>query len=437
MEAVHREELRAIRIGIALNALTTSRVLLLAVLAGGPSGVALAQGYSYQLQARANFVGAFNLPNSAFFTNSTPRLGDLGHIAFDLEVLPGAGQGLWAGSNGLGSVVYGSPLDTFILDIGQNDAGVVVFDLAQSAQDGVYRYDPATGLTTFATNQPLGASGWGTPQINNLGDLAFRAGFPGGRAFVRIREGVQTVYAAEAGIDIASPYSFLFTPSFNSSWQLAAKVRRGASGQLGESQPDEIRVFGPKGSFLVASDRDGDPGSNFQSFDNTVSINENGLVAFLATEVGGQRGVFVLSGGIVTRLAHEGLPEIGTIEFFPPSAGESGAVVFRATDANGLRTIWLARANTPLVRVVGEHDLVPTDLGPARIDQHDGSPVFGGGPTVNGFDEVAFNASLTPADDDQIEWGSGIFIARPVLGDAIFSDGFEGGNTGAWSLTTP
>ncbi len=47
---------------------------------------------------------------------------------------------------------------------------------------------------------------------------------------------------------------------------------------------------------------------------------------------------------------------------------------------------------------------------------------------------MAFIATLTPADNNQIEWGSGLFIA---YGAGIFDDGFETGDTGGWSAAVP
>ena len=85
---------------------------------------------------------------------------------------------------------------------------------------------------------------------------------------------------------------------------------------------------------------------------------------------------------------------------------------------------------TDLVRVIGEHDLVTTDLGTGRIDQHDGSVVFGGALSINARGDIAFSAGLTPENDNQVEWGSGIFIA--VGGGLIFADSFESGDTTAW-----
>ena len=87
-----------------------------------------------------------------------------------------------------------------------------------------------------------------------------------------------------------------------------------------------------------------------------------------------------------------------------------------------------------LVKVATEHDVVPTDLGEGRIDQHDGSVVMGGAPAINNAGDVAFIASLTPADNNQIEWGSGLFIA---YGSLLFADGFESGDTSRWSVVAP
>jgi hypothetical protein len=68
-----------------------------------------------------------------------------------------------------------------------------------------------------------------------------------------------------------------------------------------------------------------------------------------------------------------------------------------------------------LVRVVAEHDLIPTDLGEGRIDQHDGSVCFGGGVAINDRGDIGFMASLTPSGNNQVEWGSGMFIAYATV----------------------
>src|SRR5690606_17482051 len=103
-------------------------------------------------------------------------------------------------------------------------------------------------------------------------------------------------------------------------------------------------------------------------------------------------------------------PEVSSIDFFAPAVNDEGLVAFRAFDEAGLRAIFVGDGTT-LRRVVTEHDLVPTDRGEGRIDQHDSSPVFGGSVDINARGDVVFAAALTPTGNNQIEWGSGIFVA--------------------------
>lgn len=59
--------------------------------------------------------------------------------------------------------------------------------------------------------------------------------------------------------------------------------------------------------------------------------------------------------------------------------------------------------------------------------------LFGGGVAINEAGDVSFAATLTPPDDNLIEWGTGAFVAHatPL---SIFEDGFETGDLSAWSL---
>lgn len=133
------------------------------------------------------------------------------------------------------------------------------------------------------------------------------------------------------------------------------------------------------------------------------------------------------------------MPDAGSPHASPPpsarapSANDRGRLAFRAFDGAGLCAIFVGEGSE-LARVVTEHNLVPTDLGPARVDQHDSSPVFGGSPDLNAAGDVAFMATLTPPGNSQGEWGSGLFTAYVA---AIFSDGFESGDTVQWSSSVP
>jgi hypothetical protein len=365
---------------------------------------------TYQLQARSNFNGAFNIPNSAFFTNSTPSLNASGQVAIHLSVIGGSdSKAIFLAQNGSGLLAYISPADAFLSDARMNAAGTAVFPQSFSAINGIYQ--ATTTSSGFVTNQPLGASTWGSPHINSSGQIGFRAGFGSGQAFVSYSAGSTAVHAAEVSIQPGSPYSFLFTPSFNDLRQIAGKVRLGGIGQTSDSQPDQIRIFDSDGtSVLIAEDVNSNASSPYAGFDNSVSLTNNGWVAFNATLVAGGRGVFISNGTETRTIATTG-STISNLEFFWPSANDRGLVAFRAFDASGLRAVWVGNG-TSLARVATEHDVLPSDLGDARIDQNDSSPVFGGSPSLNACGDVAFAAALTPTDNNQIEWGSGLYIAH-------------------------
>lgn len=391
---------------------------------------------TYTLHARTNFAfnpgGSYQVPGSWFFSGETIALNDGGDVAFRLSVTSGDFYALWVSTSANANrIAYQSPTGSSIGTPSINNSGMVGFEQSFSAANGIYRYDPVSTLTTLFTNRPLGASGWSGARINNAGQAGFRAAFAGsGNAFVSSAgEAFPPFHAAEVGVDSLSPYSFLFTPSFNNNRQIAGKVRRGGPGVVGESQPDEIRIFNMDGSStLIARDRDADAGSPFARFDNSVSLNDNGWVAFTASLhpfPSAGRGVFLSNG--VTTLTIATTTGVGSpvsdVEFFAPACNNSGLVAFRAFDTSALRAIWVGDGST-LTRVVTEHDILPSDQGPARVDQNDSSPVFGGGPSINADGDVAFNCALTPPDNNQIEWGTGVYVAAatppfiPCPGDA-------------------
>jgi hypothetical protein len=91
-----------------------------------------------ELQARANFSGAFNLPNGAFFTSETPQLNDLAQLACRLVTVPGTdAQGIWFGEGGSGSLVYTGPGGSFLSSATVDDPGLVVLELAYATPAGL------------------------------------------------------------------------------------------------------------------------------------------------------------------------------------------------------------------------------------------------------------------------------------------------------------
>jgi len=387
---------------------------------------------SLQLQVRSNIVDGYNLPPNSSFNSKSPAIADSGKVAVSLGVVGGDVNtvGLWLGAAGVGSVVWTDGSGAFISDCSLNNAGLAVFPLGFASPDGLYFYDDADGSSGLLTNKPIGSSAWTGAEVNSAGQVAFRASFSSQYAWVSYGGEINPPYhALVEGLDPGSPYWYLHTPSFNDQRLIAGKASLAI-----DHDADQIIVCDAQGDCTVlVEDVDADPSSPFSSFSNSVSLTNTGWVAFNAGLVAGGSGVFLTNGTTTVTIATTAMPEISAIDYFAPAANDHGQVVFRAFDGAGLMAVFVGDGQN-LVKVVAEHDLVPTDLGTGRIDQHDDSVVFGGSPDINNSGDVAFHATLTPADNNQIEWGTGLFIA---YGSTIFSDGFEAGDTGAWSASVP
>lgn len=384
-----------------------------------------------ELQARTNIVDGFNLPPFSSYNSMTPSLADSGQVAVSVSVVGGdtSTVGVFLGSKGVGGLVWTDGGDSFISDCSLNGSGLAVWRLSDASPDGLYYYDDSDGSSGLLTTRPLGASYWTGIEVNASGQVGFRASFLGDYAWVSYDgETNPPFHAVDEGIDV-SPYWYLYTPSFNDSRLIAGKVSLAAD----HSHDQIVACTEDAVCTVLVEDRDADPSSDFTSFGNSVSLTNSGWVAFRAGLDGGEDGVFLTDGTTTVTIATTAMPEVSGIDAFAPSANDSGQVAFRAFDSVGLQAVFVGDG-TDLVKVVTEHDLVPSDLGTARVDQHDDSVVFAGSPSINSSGDVAFIASLTPPDDNQVEWGSGLFIAyRGVL----FADGFESGDTSGWSSAVP
>lgn len=396
-------------------------VISMAVVAGVASSVSaqVPEWSPPQIQARSGGPSPFNLPFGSSFSSGTPAIGTNGQIAFRLITVGTTGvAGLWVGSDGVGEVVHQAPnADPVITDPGINAFGQVVFDQYDLfSSDGLLRFDPKSEevVIAVAPGGPLGIQTFGSPQINDAGTIGFRAALSSGQAHVVVSSGVLTVLAGTPNVVSGSPYSFLFTPSLDQSGRIASKVQRSSGG-------NEIRIFAAgQASILIAADAAAAPGSPYSGFDNGVSLTDAGRVAFIASLVGGGRGVFLSDGADTIEIARVGDGVVSEIEFFNPSANASGLVVFRGRDANGLRAIFVGDGTT-LVRAIGDRSAVPTDLGPGQISRPDTAPVFGGNPRINARGDLAFNASVAPLGNSSASWGSGIFV-MPAIPPSIPGD---------------
>ena len=389
---------------------------------GAPDGGAPASfptGWSLALQARANFSvndgGAYNIPADHFLDGPTIWVNNAGEVAFAVPIAPDNLRHLWYGDDQHGGLVYDSPAGAFVGGMSLDDAGTIAFDMTMAQPEGLYQIDAAGGgEAQLLTTEPFGALGRGTPLINAHGDIGFRASVGADHAHYMWPAGGPSPLprATETALDPQSPYSYLFSPAFNRRGDLAGQARRGPG--LDDSNPDEIVLWPTSGDpVVIARDADADSSSLYAGFDaSRIGLDDRGQVVFIADLVEGGRAVVVSDGTDTVTVAREGQDQVGSIEYFSPTINNSGWVVFRATDADGAHAIWLGDG-TQLRKVVTEHDPVTTDLGAGMLAQEAADvPVFAGTPTVNDRGDVAFAAGVTPADDDQVEWGTGVFVAR-------------------------
>ena len=116
-------------------------------------------------------------------------------------------------------------------------------------------------------------------------------------------------------------------------------ARVGPAGSSGDAtRPDQIRRFGAGGtSSIIVEDRDSNAASPYFQFDNSVGVSDNGQwVAFVArtTTAGSSRSVFVTDGTTTRTIAVPGTG-LTSIDNFAPAVNNDGLVAFRATDLSG------------------------------------------------------------------------------------------------------
>lgn len=382
-----------------------------------------------QLQARTNLLvndKGYNLPPGSSFNSISPDINAAGDVAFRVNLVPDSKDpsqsrpGVWFGGDGTGGLVHtgdiGSRIDN---DTTLNDDGDIAFTLSDGGFDNdLYLYDADKDTAGPIGTAPLFPSSYRSPHINNAGAIGFQANFSGGRGYAALIDGTGVMYAGDESIVPSSPYTYLYTPSHNNAGQIAAKVA--TSDDL--VSDIEIRLFEADGSSeRVLANQSVDPSSPYSEFNNSLAVNDNGTVAVIATRADTGQQVVVRSDGTTTTEIAVADPAgtIRELDYFAPAINNSGQVAFRAVDAGG-QAIYIGDGSS-LVRVVGKGDVVETDLGTAQIGQHDDSPVFGGAPAINDSGDIVFTAGVHPQGDNQVEWGSGVFVA--YAGETAEPDG--------------
>ena len=391
---------------------------------------ALPDYLTFQLQARSTIGLGYNLPFNASINSATVDLNDAGRVVVRVTLptgIPGDDftRHIFVGENGGGFVVSEGPVGSLVSDPRVSPDGKVWFAAnfqGGNTQAGIYRYNPDDLSTVRVTGLPLGTTFFTSPRGNAAGQIGYRADFATGKAWVSYSGSAAQTHAAEQTLDAGSPYSFLFTPSMDERQLIAGKVTLVAGGF------NQIRTIDNHGlAVVLARTTAEDAQSPFSGFDNSPAIAPtSGQVAFIANLTAGGRGVYRYDGpGQIVEIARTGTQGLGSIESFGPAINDDGLVAFRGVDSNGKQAIFVGD-DADLRRVIGRGDTINTDLGLGQIDQETpASPAFSGGVAINAAGDIAFSPTLTPAGNNQIEWGTGVYIAR-AGSQELFANGFEG-----------
>jgi hypothetical protein len=226
------------------------------------------------------------------------------------------------------------------------------------------------------------------PVINNSNEVAFWAEYTvnGARGIHKVLNGAVTLVADD---DNSLFYDFDYYPSINDSGEVAF------SGNLYQPCCDSAIGFGA--SVLY------DPSGPFISFNDGVTINNNGVVAFSATFDGGAgSGLFTGSGG-----AHTTIVTFGGISMFsfidlPATINDSGAVAFKGHLAGGGTGIFIGSGG-PISTVTTTGDGLFSSYGPAGV-------------AFNNAGEIAFLATIAGGSH-------GIFTGPDPVADKVIQIG--------------
>ncbi|MEO1583478.1 MAG: GC-type dockerin domain-anchored protein [Planctomycetota bacterium] len=352
------------------------------VLAGSPALGQLPQSVAgYEVLARGVFDGpGFMLPPLSQMTNVTPRINNNGDVTFsyfDANI----DKVIWVNGQSVTAPFFSTS------DPNLNDAGTVVWRVSTLDPDplnwGVWTHELSSGVTSRLTTNPLGASGWGTPTINEAGDIATRAGFALNDA-LGIYSGTSFTPVA---VDDSLPFTFLgSTLGWNDSRLIAARANRAGAA-------DGIFVFDETGAFTDAVlDGDASPsGDTFTGFLNGVDINDSGRVAVNTFTSGGYEIVGVDSsfsaGTTITVYADEDDGVVSDIALFNPRINSDGWIVFRAFNAAGEQAVFVGDGED-LLEIAAVGTQVDTDAGLGTITG------FSGGVDINDEGQALVNAAL-------------------------------------------
>ncbi|HXH76747.1 MAG TPA: hypothetical protein VNJ08_17385 [Bacteriovoracaceae bacterium] len=366
------------------------------------------------LIARANLEDGYRLPPGSFIDNTSPAINDKGSVAFKvLSFLDGKSGVVIVPAGEESKLVHASESELYLTDVSLTSHDEVYFsEFSETGPMGIYRFHQDQLKKIFSVDDLFDFSAVGMP-VANSGGFCFKStrgsdaranreilctGTTGGELKKIFGEG-QPVKNGERA-------SYIFTPGFNGKGEFAAKMRLGSRGEFAEERPDVVALVNKTGVHVLVSDINADSASKFTRFNNSVSLNNHGEVALVATTMDNKSCLLLASEASAKVKVCDGEFGIKVIEYFAPQLNDRGSLAFRAFDMYGKRQIYLFKKGdvTPQ-KLVGEDDLITTDVGETRITFREGFPGLSGNLGLNGLDQIVFHAILG-------ESGAGIFVVQ-------------------------
>lgn len=378
--------------------------------------------FEYQILARANVRDSLNLPEMSFLSNTSPSINISSDVVFKVMDLESSNKrALWFNRE----IIFQTEVGKYMSDPQINQSGLGVFEVfEEGSTDGIFQFNTRTKqVEKLNIENQSDIVNFTFSQMNDQGNIIFRSlDLKGKRSVKKISGKNLASIVSEGDVVFDEDVSYVFRPVQNNHNDVALKLRFGREGQVGEEESDAIAVKNAKGEWLkIASDRDMDRESRFKSFYNSVSINDKGQVAFVATTTDGGKGVFLhnpeqlvraeLESSSIQSIAQVGQFGITDIEYFSIRLNNQGHIVFRAIDMNGKRSIFLYDGNN-VQRVIGEGDEVVADVYGVKILDNPMFPGLAGELGFNDQDEIVFQCILVALKSPK-ELGSAVYKVVP------------------------
>ncbi|CBW27285.1 putative exported protein [Halobacteriovorax marinus SJ] len=355
-----------------------------------------------------------NMPPRTVFTDRAPSINDHGEMAITLTLLDGTyDTGIWVKSKFQEGILTTTGARESFNDVQINNDGALFY--THQTLNGIKGVYTATGKKEGGYNftnhmddeEIMPYESFSNLFLTKSGELFFTAkNFKGDLAIFN--------YHAEFGLDLITaqnqrsrtPYSFVFSPSYNDNSEAAYKVRVGKRGELDDSLPDQIILSKGSSKKIVAQDQDSDPNSKWKSLRNTVALSNSGAVAFIAHDGVAEKLVLIEANGNERILATKG-KELKEFSFFSVIINDKNWVAFRGKDLEGNHTIFIATENG-VQKVLTQFDKIKVPWGEALIAYGPHIP-FGGNIDMNNHGDIIVNTGLANLENTQ-DYGSGVVV---------------------------